>query len=184
MSLACASAGPPADDARPARSTPPHLTDTAYVADRRGRACRCASGCPTASPRRRSLAVHGINDYSNAFAIPAEQWAKDGIATYAYDQRGFGAAPERGRWVGTCQLDADVAAACRYGAPEYPGVPLYLLGESMGGAVAITAATGCGRRRAPDIDGLILSRRRCGREQTMNVFYRTALWVADHVAPA
>jgi acylglycerol lipase len=42
------------------------------------------------------LALHGFNDYNNAFEGPGEAWAKRGIATYAYDQRGFGAAPERG----------------------------------------------------------------------------------------
>src|SRR6185312_7174511 len=51
---------------------------------------------PEDKPRAVILALHGFNDYSEAFALPAAQWAKDGIATYAYDQRGFGAAPERG----------------------------------------------------------------------------------------
>ncbi len=39
------------------------------------------------------LAVHGFNDYSNAFDESAKEWAKDGIETYAYDQRGFGETP-------------------------------------------------------------------------------------------
>src|SRR4029077_10802192 len=34
------------------------------------------------------LALHGFNDYDNAFDGPGETWAKQGIATYAYDQRG------------------------------------------------------------------------------------------------
>jgi len=46
------------------------------------------------------LALHGFNDYANAFDGPGEIWAKEGIVTYAYDQRGFGAAPERGLWPG------------------------------------------------------------------------------------
>jgi len=37
------------------------------------------------------LAVHGFNDYSHAFEQPAQDWAKLGIETYAFDQRGFGA---------------------------------------------------------------------------------------------
>src|SRR4051794_38856689 len=36
------------------------------------------------------LALHGFNDYANAFAEPGRQWAAQGITTYAYDQRGFG----------------------------------------------------------------------------------------------
>ena len=57
------------------------------------------------------LAVHGFNDYSNAFASPALAWADAGIATYAYDQRGFGEAPDRGLWVGAWRLDEDLAIA-------------------------------------------------------------------------
>ncbi len=36
------------------------------------------------------VAVHGFNDYSNAFDAPAAFWAARGLTTYAYDQRGFG----------------------------------------------------------------------------------------------
>src|SRR5262245_31862701 len=53
------------------------------------------------------LALHGFNDYANAFDGPGEIWANQGIATYAYDQRGFGAAPERGFWPGRAALAAD-----------------------------------------------------------------------------
>src|SRR5216683_1843458 len=53
---------------------------------------------PEGRPRAVVLALHGFNDYSNAFAGAGAGWAKNGIATYAYDQRGFGAAPGRGRW--------------------------------------------------------------------------------------
>ncbi|HEY4138500.1 MAG TPA: alpha/beta hydrolase, partial [Casimicrobiaceae bacterium] len=49
--------------------------------------------------------------------------------------------------------------------------------------VAITAATGWAGAERPDVDGLILVAPAVWGEQTMNVFYRTALWVADHVAP-
>ena len=91
------------------------------------------------------LALHGFGDYSNAFAMPAALWAERGIATYAYDQRGFGGAPGRGLWAGEGQLAADAVTASRLLRLAYPGRPLYLLGESMGGAVAILAATGSGR---------------------------------------
>ena len=47
------------------------------------------------------VAVHGFNDYSNSFVFPGEYFRRHGIACYAYDQRGFGAAPGRGLWAGT-----------------------------------------------------------------------------------
>jgi alpha-beta hydrolase superfamily lysophospholipase len=49
-------------------------------------------------PRAVILALHGMNDYSHAFAMPGAAWAKHaGITTYAIDQRGFGG--QRTRWL-------------------------------------------------------------------------------------
>ncbi len=129
------------------------------------------------------VALHGMNDYSNAFTGPAEEWAKHGIATYAYDQRGFGEGPGRGQWAVTRQLDEDAAAACRLVHRNHPGVAAYLLGESMGGAVAITAVTGAAGAPRPSCDGLILSAPAVWGRDTMNVFERVALWTAWEVAP-
>ena len=103
------------------------------------------------------LALHGFNDYSNAFEDPGDAWATRGIATYAYDQRGFGAAPERGLWPGRAALAADAATASQMLRRLYPGVPLYLLGDSMGGAVAVVAMTGESGTPVPDVDGVILT---------------------------
>jgi acylglycerol lipase len=129
------------------------------------------------------IGVHGMNDYSNALTGPAEAWAKDGIATYAYDQRGFGEAPMRGGWAGTRQLDADLAAASRFVRARHPGVPIYLLGESMGGAVVITAVTGAAGARRPVCDGIILAAPAVWGRSTMNIFERVALWTADALIP-
>lgn len=129
------------------------------------------------------LALHGMNDYSHAFAGPGRAWAKDGIATFAYDQRGFGAAPLRGRWAGTLQLDQDVVTASRLLRARYPGRPLYLLGESMGGAVAITAMTAPAGVARPQVDGLILAAPAVWARSSMNVFERVALWGAYHLVP-
>jgi acylglycerol lipase len=78
---------------------------------------------PQGPPRAIILALHGFNDYSHAFAGPAALWAKQGIATYAYDQRGFGAAPGRGRWWGTEALAADALAASEILRRRYPPAP-------------------------------------------------------------
>ena len=43
---------------------------------------------------------------------------------------------------GAAALAADAATAAQILRRIYPGVPLYLLGESMGGAVAVVAMTG------------------------------------------
>ncbi len=130
------------------------------------------------------LALHGFNDYLNAFDGPAADWTRDGIAVFAYDQRGFGRAPDRGLWPGTWRLDEDMANASRLVAARYPGVPHYILGESMGGAVAITGATGSVGAERPVTDGLILAAPAVLGRSTMNLFERAALWIAYHFVPS
>ena len=166
-------AGPPVE---------PALTDKVLVAAD-GTRLPLRTWLPAGRPRAVILALHGFNDYSNAFAMPAAAWAADGIATYAYDQRGFGAAPERGRWPGTWQLAGDLTTASRLLRARYPGVPLYCLGESMGGAVVATAVSGLSGAPKPDCDGIILAAPAVWGRETMNVFERVALWTGDTFFP-
>ena len=162
--------------------SPPQLSDKVLVtAD--GARLPLRSWLPAGRPKAVILALHGFNDYSNAFAAPATSWAADGIATYAYDQRGFGEAPLRGRWAGTWQLADDVTTASRLLRRRYPNVPLYLLGESMGGAVAISAVTGAAGAPKPDIDGIVLAAPAVWGRSTMTVFERVALWTGDQLVP-
>ena len=129
------------------------------------------------------LALHGFNDYSHAFKSPATTWAKDGVATYAYDQRGFGAAPERERWPGRAALASDAANACGILRRLYPGVPLYLLGESMGGAVAVITMTGESGTPIPDVDGVILVAPAVWGRSTMALVPRMALFIGVRLLP-
>jgi acylglycerol lipase len=129
------------------------------------------------------LAVHGFNDYSNAFEGPARALAAYGIATYAYDQRGFGAAPLHGRWPGRWQLADDLATASRLVRARHPGNKLYLMGESMGAAVAIVAMTGETGTPRPTADGLILAAPAVWGWQTMGVLERGALAIGMRLMP-
>jgi len=125
------------------------------------------------------LALHGFNDYANAFDLPAHYWAERGITTYAYDQRGFGATATKGLWAGTESLTADVGVVVRLVRARHPGVPFFLLGESMGGAVLIAAANPA----LPPADGIVLVAPAVRGRDTMNVFYRSSLWLSAHLFP-
>jgi len=136
-------------------------------------------------PRAVILALHGFGDYSGAFEEPAEAWAAQGIETYAYDQRGFGDAPHRGRWAGVDAMVGDVLIALRLLAARHPGTPIYLAGESMGGAVALAAL---GRLAdtpslAPMPAGAILIGPAVRSRDTIGGFGRAGLWIAAHLAP-
>lgn len=126
------------------------------------------------------LALHGFNDYSFAFEEPGRFLAARGVATYAYDQRGFGANPNTGLWPGTATLAADARAALRLVADRHPGRPIFLLGESMGGAVALLALAG---PDAPRPAGVVLSAPALWGWSTLNPLYKATLWLTSHVMP-
>ena len=133
-----------------------------------------------AHPRAIIVALHGMGDYSNAFDAPATWWASRGITTYAYDQRGFGAAPNPGLWPGDDTLRGDLDDAVRAARAKNPGLPVFALGESMGGAVLLSALASA---RPPAIDGAILVAPAVWSRADMPLSYRVALWTVAHTLP-
>lgn len=132
-------------------------------------------------PRAVLIALHGFNDYSNFFAAPGAFLATRGIASYAYDQRGFGAAPGHGLWPGIDALVADLKAFTGLVRDRHPGTPLYLLGDSMGGAVIMVATAA--ENDAPEADGIILAAPAVWGRVTMPWYQRLALWIGVRLMP-
>lgn len=98
---------------------------------------------PATAPRAVMLVLHGFGDHGgNTLVEGGPLLNAAGILVYAYDQRGFGYSSHRGIWSGMETLVADARIAMALIAARHPGLPLYLLGESMGGGVAAVAATG------------------------------------------
>lgn len=135
---------------------------------------------PPRQPRAVILALHGYNDYANAFDLPATRWAEKGIATYAFDQRGFGHSTEPGLWPGTATLVADAQTAIALVAARHPGVPLVLLGESMGGAVASLVVA---HDPPPELRAAVLVAPAVWGLDTMPWSYRASLWLLAHLLP-
>jgi acylglycerol lipase len=88
------------------------------------------------------LGLHGYGDYRKAFNLAARWLAPRGVAVYAYDQRGFGETDSRGYWPGADTLIDDCADAVRVLREAHPRLPLAVLGESMGGSVALAGLAG------------------------------------------
>jgi len=136
---------------------------------------------PAEAPRAAIVALHGFNDYANAFEFAGTRFAHDGYAVYAYDQRGFGRTAGRGYWPGSSRIAEDAATAVSLVREKHPGIPVYLMGESMGGAVTMLAATGALGTPRAQVDGVILVAPAVWGRQTMNVFERAGLWLAKQM---
>jgi acylglycerol lipase len=92
-------------------------------------------------PRIAMLCIHGFSMHKGVYSAFGKEMAKGGIATYAIDMRGFG---ERKEINGKTELDfdgslADIKSALQQIHKKHPGLPVIMLGESMGGAIALRA---------------------------------------------
>jgi alpha-beta hydrolase superfamily lysophospholipase len=126
------------------------------------------------------IALHGFNDYSNFFSAPGAYFARQGIISYAFDQRGFGRAPGVGLWPGVDAYIDDLRSAARAVKARHPGLPLYLLGESMGGAVIMVAMASTDPIKTA---GIILAAPAVWGRETMPWYQRVALFAGSHIMP-
>ncbi|MEQ1866030.1 MAG: lysophospholipase [Micropepsaceae bacterium] len=126
------------------------------------------------------VALHGMNDYGQFIDAGAKFWQARGITTYAYDQRGFGRTEGNGRWPGHEVMARDARTFIALVRERHPQARVFLLGESMGGAVAMLAAA---RSDTPVADGLILVSPALWGWSNLDFVKRTALWAMMHIAP-
>ena len=125
------------------------------------------------------VAVHGMNDYAGTWFYAGPYWAARNVSVYAYDQRGFGRSPEFGRWAGGAALKQDLRAVIAAVRAENPGLPLYVVGHSMGSGVIMAAL-----KDAPlDVDGVILGAPGVWGGASMSIFYRAAISISAGFAP-
>lgn len=126
-----------------------------------------------------ALALHGLNDYRQGYAGVGPSLARRGIVTYAYDQRGFGGTEARGVWHGGPRLEDDLRTMVDLLRAEYPGLPLYALGESLGGAVLLASLL----EEPPAVDGMVLIAPAVWSRSNMPLLQRASLWLAAHLFP-
>lgn len=85
------------------------------------------------------LIVHGMQEHSGRYAEIAEYFANHGIAVLTYDHLGHGKSVKDKSEIGFFQLEkpderliADAEMMADYLAEQYPDVPHFILGHSMG----------------------------------------------------
>ena len=100
------------------------------------------------------LAIHGFGLHKGTYDSFSRDLASMGVGVYAIDVRGFGSWVKKG--VNRIDFDgtmSDIAVTLKYIRKAHPKLPIIVLGESMGGAIAMKAAS-----QYPDlVDGLISS---------------------------
>jgi alpha-beta hydrolase superfamily lysophospholipase len=110
---------------------------------------------PTVEQKALMLCVHGLGLHHRAFQSFAERIVGQGFTVVSFDVRGFGAYMQA---KGHDHLDMnacvnDLISVIGLIKRDYAGKPVFLLGESMGGALALRVAAD-----QPDIiDGLVCS---------------------------
>jgi acylglycerol lipase len=132
------------------------------------------------SPSAVVLALHGMNDSRDAWEYPGPEFAAQGVAVFAPDQRGFGETSVRGFWPGTQGLVDDAREMALLLRRRYPRARLILMGESMGAAVLMRLATS---PFPPPADGYVLVAPAVWGRAEMNVFLRASLWLGSRLVP-
>lgn len=134
---------------------------------------------PAGTPRAVVLALHGFGDSRDAWEWPAPVFAAHGVALYAPDQRGFGETEARGGWVGAAVLTEDARAVLRQIQALHADRPVFVMGESMGGAVAMRLAAS----RPEGVAGYVLISPAVWGRAGMNILFRSGLWLVSHALP-
>ena len=113
-----------------------------------------AAWLPDAAPRAVAVVVHGIFEHMGRYAHVVEALSAGGYAVYAVDHRGHGqSAGVRGHVERFDFLVEDLHLLVRKAHEDHPGLPVFMIGHSMGGLIAIRYALAYGH----EIEGLVVS---------------------------
>ena len=109
---------------------------------------------PGIAPRAVIVVSHGLAEHGGRYETLARELVQRDHAVYAVDHRGHGrSSGPRANIERFAHLVADFCAFTERCAGEHPATPVFMLGHSMGGAVAVASAL----RLQHMLHGLILS---------------------------
>ena len=129
-------------------------TATGYLTGAGGRRIFWQSWKPDGDVRALIVLVHGASEHSGRYGYVAEVLVADGYAVHALDHRGHGRSDgPRAVIDRLSSAVADVDQLVLEAREQHAGAPVYLLGHSMGGTVAVSYAL----RHQDRLAGLILS---------------------------
>ncbi|KAJ7647759.1 lysophospholipase [Roridomyces roridus] len=110
---------------------------------------------PPAASKAVVIFIHGFAEHVGRYTESHAQFAARGVNVFTYDQRGFGQTAldlknksktsSYGKFSGEEQMN-DVKWAIEHASKEFPGLPVFLCGHSMGGGEVLNFSV----RRSPD----------------------------------
>ncbi|MGJ3702391.1 alpha/beta hydrolase [Variovorax sp. AFSI2.2] len=131
-----------------------------------------------AASRAVVVLVHGLGEHAGRYQALAERLHGWGFAVWAHDHHGHGeSSGARGGLPSELRLVDDLALVIDDARRENPGLPLVLLGHSLGGLVAASLVA----RGVRPVDGLVLSSP--GLDPGLNGFQKALLAVLPRIAP-
>ncbi|PRH50012.1 alpha/beta hydrolase [Burkholderia multivorans] len=153
MTVTTTQAEPPAD----ARTAPaPHIGRLRTADGLELASYRWPADARAAAPRATVALLHGLAEHAGRYAPLAARLNAAGIDLLAIDLRGHGRSPGKRAWVARFDEYLDDADALVAEAAREP-TPLFLMGHSMGGAIAALYAIERAPARGRTLAGLVLS---------------------------
>jgi acylglycerol lipase len=157
------------------------LQETAEQRGYLGRRLHTQRWLPERAARATVVLAHGLAEHTGRYGELARRLTARGLALYGLDHRGHGRSEgpraniERFKYV-----VADLATLIAGVRAEHPDRPLFLLGHSMGGAVALSYAL----QNPTLLDGLLLSAPLLAVDPKVPALTRLAGRVLSVVAPS
>lgn len=100
------------------------------------------------------LLVHGLGEHAGRFSSWAAMFNEQGITVRAFDLPGHGRSEGRRGVIPSLEMVYETITLMLAGlASEYPGVPLFLYGHSLGGGIVLSYLV----RKRPEVTGAIVT---------------------------
>ncbi|MGH3832606.1 MAG: lysophospholipase [Pseudonocardiaceae bacterium] len=129
-----------------------------------GRSAYWQAWLPQEQARALVIIVHGVHEHSARYAHVGARLAAVGFAVYAADHRGHGRSDgRRGNIERMALIVADLSSFVRFARERHPGLPVFVIGHSLGGLIALHWVTESGvtesgvTESGALLDGLVVS---------------------------
>ena len=135
---------------------------------------------PERDPRAVVVISHGLAEHGGRYPEVAARLVASEYAVYALDHRGHGrSGGPRANIDRFAYLVSDLGTFAGRAQREHPGVPVFLLGHSMGGAIALA----CALRYKGSLKGLVLSAPALAAGETVSSLKMLTLRLLSSLAP-